>query len=138
MRVLIAEGEAGPATGRTTLDTVLQQADILTLHGLLTEKTRGFINAERLARMKRGALLVNTARGGLVDEAALIDALRSGQLGGAAVDVLSVEPPPADHPMLAADIPNLLITPHCAWVSRGARQRLLDATVENIRHFIAT
>lgn len=137
MRVLVAEGESGPATGRTPLDTVLQQADILTLHGLLTEKTRGLINAERLARMKRGALLVNTARGGLVDEAALIAALRSGQLGGAAVDVLSVEPPPADHPLLAADIPNLLITPHCAWVSRGARQRLLDATVENIRHFIA-
>lgn len=137
MRVLVAEGEGGPAPGRTPVETVLQEADILTLHGLLTEKTRGFINAERLAVMKRGALLVNTARGGLVDEAALIAALRSGQLGGAAVDVLSVEPPPPDHPMLAADIPNLLITPHCAWVSRGARQRLLDATVENIRHFIA-
>lgn len=137
MRVLVAEGEGGPAHGRTPLETVLQEADILTLHGMLTEKTRGFINAERLAVMKRGVLLVNTARGGLVDEAALIAALRSGQLGGAAVDVLSVEPPPPDHPMLAADIPNLLITPHCAWVSRGARQRLLDATVENIRHFIA-
>lgn len=137
MRVLVAEGEGGAAAGRVPLEVLLRQSDIITLHGLLTEKTRGLINAARLAQMKRGALLVNTARGGLVDEAALIAALKSGQLGGAAVDVLSVEPPPADHPMLAADIPGLLITPHCAWVSRGARQRLLDATVDNIRHFIA-
>lgn len=137
MRVLIAEGEAGPADGRTPLASVLQQADIISLHCLLSPHTENLINAARLARMKRGALLVNTARGGLVDEAALIAALRSGQLGGAALDVLSVEPPPVDQPLLATGIPNLLITPHCAWSSSGARQRLLDATVENIRRFIA-
>jgi glycerate dehydrogenase len=137
MRVLIAEGVAGPAAGRLPLPELLAQADILTLHALLTPQTQGLINAPRLAQMKRGALLVNTARGGLLNEAAVIAALKSGQLRGAAVDVLSVEPPPIDHPMLAPDIPHLLITPHCAWVSRTIRQRLLDATVDNIRRFLA-
>lgn len=137
MQVLVAEGENGPSEGRTPLPEVLRRADIVSLHGLLTARTEKLINAERLAQMKRGALLVNTARGGLVDEIALSAALKSGQLGGAALDVLSVEPPPADHPLLAGDIPNLLITPHSAWVSLGARQRLLDTTVANIRHFIA-
>lgn len=137
MQVLVAEGEAGPGAGRTPLHDVLRRADIISLHGLLTAKTEKIINAEKLALMPRGALLVNTARGGLIDEAALLAALKSGHLGGAALDVLSVEPPPPDHPLLAPDIPNLLITPHCAWVSRGARQRLLDTTVDNIRRFIA-
>ncbi|MDI1301809.1 MAG: D-2-hydroxyacid dehydrogenase [bacterium] len=137
MHVLIAESSTGPADGRSSLDSVLQQSDIVSLHCLLSPRTEKLINAGRLAQMKRGALLINTARGGLIDETALVAALRSGQLGGAALDVLSVEPPPANHPLLATDIPHLLITPHCAWSSRGARQRLLDATVENIRHFIA-
>ncbi|MDQ8037715.1 MAG: D-2-hydroxyacid dehydrogenase, partial [Pedobacter sp.] len=137
MQVLVAEGEAGPAQGRTPLPEVLARADVISLHSLLTPRTEKIINASTLAQMKRGALLINTARGGLVDEAALAAALRSGHLGGAGLDVLSVEPPPVTHPLLAADIPNLLITPHCAWVSRAARQRLLDTTVENIRHFIA-
>jgi glycerate dehydrogenase len=137
MQILIAEGEGGPQAGRTPLPEVLAGSDVISLHGLLTARTEKIINAHTLAQMKRGALLINTARGGLVDEVALACALRSGQLGGAGLDVLAVEPPPADHPLLAADIPNLLITPHCAWVSRAARQRLLDTTVENIRHFIA-
>lgn len=138
MQVLVAEGEAGPAAGRTPLAEVLARADVISLHGLLTPRSEKIINAATLAQMKPGALLINTARGGLVDEAALAAALRSGHLGGAGLDVLSVEPPPVHHPLLAADIPNLLITPHCAWVSRAARQRLLDTTVENIRHFIAS
>lgn len=138
MTVLVAEGQDGPAPGRTPLPALLARADIVSLHGLLTPATEKFINAERLAEMKRGAILINTARGGLVDEVALAAALRSGQLGAAGLDVLSVEPPPAGHPLLAPDIPNLLITPHCAWASRQARQRLLDATVDNIRRFIAT
>lgn len=137
MQALVAEGEGGPGPRRTPLSEVLRHADIISLHGLLTTRTEKLINAERLSQMKRGAFLINTARGGLVDEAALLTALKSGQLGGAALDVLSVEPPPADHPLLAGDIPNLIITPHSAWVSRGARQRLLDATVANICHFIA-
>lgn len=137
MRVLVAEGQGGPVPGHLPLAQVLAAADVVSLHTLLTPATDRLINAARLAQMKRGALLVNTARGGLVDEAALLAALRSGHLGGAGLDVLSVEPPPADHPLLAARLPNLLVTPHCAWVSRGARQRLLDATVANIRGFIA-
>lgn len=137
MRVLVAEGRAGPAPGRLPLEVVLAESDVVSLHTLLTPATAHLIDASRLARMKPGALLINTARGGLVDEAALLAALRRGHLGGAALDVLSVEPPPADHPLLAADLPNLLITPHCAWASRSARQRLLDTTVANIRGFIA-
>lgn len=137
MRILVAEGHEGPQPGRLPLDQVLAEADVVSLHSLLTPATATLINAERLARMKPGALLVNTARGGLIDETALLAALRSGHLGGAGLDVLSQEPPPADHPLLTAGLPNLLVTPHCAWVSRGARQRLLDATVANIRRFIA-
>ncbi len=137
MQVLVAEGEAGPQAGRTALQDVLARSDVISLHGLLSARTEKIINAQTLAQMKPGALLINTARGGLVDEVALAAALRSGQLGGAGLDVLSIEPPPASHPLLSGDIPNLLITPHCAWVSRAARQRLLDTTVENIRHFIA-
>jgi glycerate dehydrogenase len=137
MRVRVAEGHAGAAPGRVPLATLLQEADIVSLHTLLTPATDKLMNAARLALMKPGALLVNTARGGLVDEIALAAALREGRLGGAALDVLSVEPPPVDHPLLRDDIPNLLVTPHCAWASRGARQRLVDATVANILAFIA-
>lgn len=137
MRVLVAEGHEGPLPGRLPLAQVLAESDVVSLHTLLTPATAQLINATRLAQMKPGALLINTARGGLIDEAALLDALRRGHLGGAALDVLAVEPPPADHPLLGADLPNLLITPHCAWASRGARQRLLDTTVANIRAFIA-
>ncbi|HET8731917.1 MAG TPA: D-2-hydroxyacid dehydrogenase [Moraxellaceae bacterium] len=137
MRVLVAEGHHGPAPDRLPLARLLAEADVVTLHTILTPATHHLMNAESFAQMKPGALLVNTARGGLVDEAALLTALRSGHLGGAGLDVLSVEPPPADHPLLMAGLPNLLITPHCAWGSRGARQRLLDSTVANIRAFIA-
>lgn len=138
MQVLVAEGEAGPVPGRLPLAEVLARVDVLSLHTLLSPRTEKMINAERLAQMKPGALLVNTARGGLVDEAALLAALQSGRLGGATLDVLSVEPPPAGHPLLAAGLPNLLITPHCAWISRGARQRLLDLTADNLRRYLAS
>lgn len=137
MKLLIAEGRQGAAAGRVSLASLLAGADVVSLHCLLTADTEKMINAERLALMKRGALLINTARGGLIDEVALADALREGRLGGAGLDVLSVEPPPSDHPLLAPDIPNLLLTPHCAWVSPGARQRLLDLTAENVRAFLA-
>lgn len=137
MRILVAEGHEGPQPGRLPLDQVLAEADVVSLHTLLTPATHRLIDARRLALMKPGALLVNTARGGLIDEAALLDALHRGHLGGAGLDVLSVEPPPADHPLLVAGLPNLLVTPHCAWVSRSARQSLLDTTVANIRGFIA-
>lgn len=137
MRVLVAEGHRGPEAGRVPLAMLLREADAVSLHTRLTPQTEKLIDAARLAQMKPGALLVNTARGGLIDEPALADALRCGQLGGAALDVLAAEPPPPDHVLLAPDLPNLLLTPHCAWISRGARQRLLEATVANIRAFIA-
>lgn len=136
MRVIVAEGVNGPQHGRLPLRTVLQQADVISLHTLLTPATEKIINTDTLSLMKKGALLINTARGGLIDEAALKAALVSGYLGGAALDVLSVEPPPPDHLLLNPNIPNLLITPHCAWISPGARQRLLNTTVENILRFI--
>ena len=93
------------------------------------------VNAEQLSRMKPSALLINTARGGLIDEPALADALANGRIAGAALDVLSVEPPPPDHPLLRA--PNCLVTPHIAWATRASRARLLDAAIENVRCFLA-
>ncbi|MDG9669791.1 D-2-hydroxyacid dehydrogenase [Hahella sp. CR1] len=117
------------------LEELLAQADVLSLHCLLSEDTRNMIGAVELALMKSDALLINTARGGLVDEAALADALRNGRLGGAGFDVLTEEPPVNGNLLLAQDIPNLIITPHCAWSSREARQRLVDKTGDNIAAF---
>lgn len=117
------------------LDTLLAQSDVVSLHCPLTPATRGLINAERLARMKPGALLINTGRGPLVEEQALADALRSGHLGGAGLDVLAQEPPPADHPLLTA--PNCLITPHVAWATTAARTRLIAAVAANVEALLA-
>lgn len=135
MQVQVAaslRANAATEAGRLPLEHVLAQSDVLSLHCPLTPETAGLINAERLALMKRGALLVNTARGGLIDEAALAAALRSGQLGGAALDTLSVEPPPADHPLLGMRDCNLILTPHSAWLAREARQRLIGIVADNI------
>jgi glycerate dehydrogenase len=128
MEVLVAErpGNTGSTPGRLPLSEVIRRADVLSLHCPLTPQTTGLIGAAELARMKPDAVLVNTARGGLVDAAALADALRAGRLGGAAIDVLAVEPPVDGNPLLAADIPNLLVTPHTAWAAVEARQRALD------------
>jgi glycerate dehydrogenase len=136
MTVLVAQRPGGPAqAGRVPLDGLLAQADVLTLHVPLADNTRGLIGARELALMKRDALLIDTARGGIVDEAALAEALRAGRLGGAGVDVLAVEPPREGSPLLAVDIPNLIVTPHVAWASREARQRLIDEVAANIRAF---
>lgn len=133
LEVLIAARPGGDARpGRLPLPELLPQVDVLSLHCPLTPETRGLIGPAELALMRPGALLVNTARGGLIQEEALASALREGRIGGAALDVLSREPPPPGHPLLAADIPNLILTPHVAWASRGARQRLLDAVAANI------
>ena len=107
----------------------------MSLHCPLTPENKQFINAERLARMKPTAFLLNTSRGPLLDEAAVANALNSGKIAGAAVDVVSVEPPKADNPLLTAK--NCLVTPHIAWATRAARARLMDVAVENIRAFIA-
>ncbi len=144
MNVLVAESLSPEKRGghkqedRVPLQQLLAESDVISLHCPLTEQTDQLVNKEFLAAMKAGAFLINTARGGLVDETALAAALRSGHLGGAALDVLSVEPPPADHPLLAKDIPNLIITPHNAWISRESRQRLLDGVVDNIRDWRKT
>lgn len=139
MEVVAAELPGRSASGgpfpRVPLDEALPRADVISLHCPLTPETRHLIDADRLARLKPTAFLVNTARGALVDEAALAAALRAGRLAGYAADVLSVEPPPSDNPVLSA--PNCLLTPHFAWASREARQRLLDASVENLRAFLA-
>jgi len=103
------------------------------LHCPLTSKTRHLINSETLSLLPPGAFVINTGRGDLVDEVALAAALRAGSLGGAGLDVLSAEPPPADHPLLAKNVPNLIITPHSAWAARASRQRLVNEVAENIR-----
>ena len=137
MRVLLSEQRgAVPRSGRVAFEEVLRSSDAITLHLPLTPQTRGLIGRAEFALMKPSAVLINTARGGVVDEAALLDALRSGQIAGAAMDVLSVEPPPSDHPLLAANLPNLIITPHVAWASRQAQQRLADEVIENISAFL--
>lgn len=133
MEVMIAARRgAAPADGRIPFDEVLRTADVISLHCPLNEETRGLIGARELGMMRRGAMLINTARGGLIDEAALAAALRGGHLAGAAVDVLSTEPPREDNPLLAADIPGLIVTPHVAWASREARRRLIDELRLNI------
>jgi glycerate dehydrogenase len=114
------------------LDELLRSADVVSLHLPLTEQTRHLIGARELASMKRSALLINTARGGLVDEVALADALRRGVIAGAGFDVLSKEPPAPDNPLLALRLPNFILTPHTAWASAGAMQVLADMLIDNI------
>ncbi|WP_417694020.1 2-hydroxyacid dehydrogenase [Pseudomonas sp.] len=138
MRVLLGQIPGRPARpDRLPLDQLLPQVDALTLHCPLNEHTRNFIGARQLALLKPGAFVLNTARGGLIDEQALADALRSGHLGGAATDVLSVEPPTQGNPLLAADIPRLIVTPHNAWGSREARQRIVGQLTENAQGFFS-
>ena len=138
MHVLLAQRPGGqPQQGRLPLHELLPRVDVLTLHCPLTAETRNLVGTGELALMKPDALLINTARGGIVDEQALLRALREGRLGGAGIDVLGQEPPRGGSPLLAADIPNLIVTPHIAWASRESRQRLLDEVAENIRAFDA-
>jgi glycerate dehydrogenase len=138
--VLVSErpGQARsvPSAGRLPFEQVLAEADILSLHCPLTDATRGLIDAAALGRMKRDALLINTARGALVDSAALAAALRNGQIAGAGIDVLPQEPPVDGDPLLDASIPNLIITPHVAWAAREARQRAIDEIAANIQSFM--
>lgn len=137
MKILVAERPGGVAQpGRVPLADLLTQSDIVTLHCPLTEHTQDLIGPKELALMKRDAILINAARGGLVDENALADALRNRVIGGAGIDVLSVEPPVAGNPLLSNDIPNLIVTPHVAWGSREARQRIIDEVVLNIQAFL--
>ena len=125
-----------PSQKRDCLVTLLSNCDFVTLHGLLTADNYQFMDKKAFSLMRSGSFLINTARGGLVDEDALVDALESDHLGGAAVDVLFEEPPPADSRLLSCRHPNLIITPHSAWISRQARQKIIDILVENLDSFL--
>jgi glycerate dehydrogenase len=132
----VAEALGMQIKTRIPLPELLAQVDYLTLHCPLTPNTREMINENTIAMMKKGACIINTARGGLINETALINALVSGHLGGAAVDVLSQEPPSTNHPFMQS-IPNLIITPHVAWATRESRQALLVQLEQNVRAFLA-
>ena len=136
MKVVIAEQPGQTLrTGRVPFEDALAMADIVSLHCPLTEQTRHLINAQRLSLMKPTALLINTARGGIVDEYALLRALQTGQLGGAGIDVLAQEPPQEDSPLLQVSLPHLIVTPHIAWASHPARQALIDQLTDIIGHW---
>lgn len=117
------------------METVFAKSDVVSLHCPLTPETKHLVNAQRLARMKRSAFLINTSRGPLVDEAALADALNAGRIAGAGLDVLAVEPPSPDNPLLKAK--NCLMTPHISWATHSARARLMDMAVSNVQDFLA-
>ena len=133
MRVLGCGLRPGP--DRVALDTLLAESDVVSLHCPLTAASRQLINASRLALMRPEAILINTGRGALIDELALAEALAEGRIKAAALDVLSLEPPPQDHPLLSA--PNCLITPHVAWASVEARRRLIAETAANVAALLA-
>jgi glycerate dehydrogenase len=139
MRVVAAALNGGGAGGagidRIPLDELLSQADVVTTHCPLTAETRGLINKEALQKMRSSAFLLNTSRGPIIVEQDLADALAEGVIAGAGVDVLSIEPPAASNPLLAA--PNCIITPHIGWATREARSRLMDQVVHNLVAFIA-
>ncbi|MDP3554971.1 D-2-hydroxyacid dehydrogenase [Methylocystis sp.] len=135
MKVLINDVTDVP--NKVDIPTILREADVITLNLPLTPETKNMIGAKELASMKKSACIINTARGGIVDEAALADALRKGIIGGAGFDVLTVEPPKNGNILLDPTIPNLIITPHVAWASKEAMQVLADQLVDNIDAFVA-
>jgi glycerate dehydrogenase len=138
MEIILANRPGSePTPGRTLLQEMLPQVDILSLHCPLTEQTTNLIGENELKLMKQDALLINCARGGVVDETALAQALLNGEIGGAGVDVLTKEPPTDGNPLLNPKIPNLIVTPHIAWASREARQRLVNEIAANIEAFYA-
>jgi len=138
MRVLVSEhkGALIVREGRTSFTETLRESDIVSLHCPLTEETRNLIDRAEFELMRRTALLINTARGGLVCESALVEALRDKLIGGAGFDVLTNEPPREGNPLLEIDLPNFILTPHVAWASRAAMQALADQVIENIEAFV--
>ena len=137
MRVLAHDisGIRGADYPNTDLETIYCESDFITVHSPLTDQTRNLIDADALSKMKPTAMVINTARGGIVDEEALAAALNSGRLAGAGFDVLTVEPPVQGNVLLKAR--NIVMTPHCAWSSQEARQKLVDETGANIRAFFS-
>ena len=138
LQVLVAE-RAGATVrpGRVSLETLYREADIITLHCPLTPETENLLDIDAFRKMRREAIVINTARGGIVNEADLVQALQTGEIAAAAVDVLTCEPPVNGNPLLEVQLPNLVVTPHVAWAGQHARQRLIDELAENIRAFRA-
>jgi glycerate dehydrogenase len=138
MEVLIAEHKEATVIrqGRSSFAEVLRRSDVISLHCPLTESTRNLIGSHELKQLKTGAILINTARGGLVDDVALLAALSAGRIGGAGIDVLRIEPPRDGNILLEADLPNLIVTPHTAWASREAMQALAQQVIENLEAFV--
>ncbi|KAB1075196.1 D-2-hydroxyacid dehydrogenase [Methylobacterium planeticum] len=126
-----------PQEGLVDFETILSQSDVITLHVPLTPETKNMIGRDELAKMKRTAILINTARGGLVDEAALLEALKDGTIAGAGFDVVAQEPPKDGNVLADADLPNLIVTPHVAWASKQAMQILADQLVDNVEAYVA-
>jgi glycerate dehydrogenase len=139
MKVLFADHPPPKAPGVefTPMDEVLRTSDIITMHAPLTPESRNMIGINELRKMKRTAILINTARGGLVDEQALVQALKEKLIAGAGFDVLTKEPPQEGNPLLDLKLPNLIVTPHVAWASDGAMQFLADQLIDNIEAFVA-
>lgn len=137
MRVTIAARPGNEGDVRPSLESLLPSADVVSLHCPLTSDNEKMINVKTLSLMKPTSFLINTARGGLVDEPALLEALKTYRIGGAGLDVLTVEPPPKDHILLNANLPNLLITPHNAWIGNTARQTLLNTAVDHLKRFLS-
>ena len=138
MQVLVAERKGvAPRAGRVAFDEALERADVLCIACPISDDTRNLIDRAELARMKPTATLINTARGGIVNEQALADALRAGRLGGAGVDSLAVEPPRDGNPLLDLDLPNLIVTPHMAFASDSTLARLAERLLETVEAFVA-
>lgn len=129
------DSSTGQSAPRLPLYDLLQQSDVISLHCPLTDDTRHLIDAQALEEMKRDALVINTARGGLIDSKALVAALENNDIGGAGIDVLDTEPPDESEPLINAELPNLIVTPHIAWSARESRQRALDEILANIIAF---
>lgn len=142
MHIIVADLPGRPSSAsdvsRLPLESFLAQADIVSLHCPLADNTYHLIGSRELALMKTDSLLINCARGSIVDEQALASALINGDIAGAALDVLSQEPPPPDHILLSGAIPNLIVTPHCAWGARNARQRLVDQAGRHLKNWLDT
>ena len=138
MDVIVAERKsvASVREGRVTFGEMLQRSDVISLHCPLTEETKNLIGADEFRQMKRSCILINTARGGLIDDRALLEALRESQIAGAGIDVLRNEPPREGNPLLDVELANLIVTPHNAWASRQAMQALADQVVDNLEAFV--
>ena len=138
MNVIVAERKHATTVqqGRVPFTELLQLSDVISLHCPLTAETKDLFGANEFAQMKRDAILINTARGGLIDDHALLQALQDGLIAGAGIDVLRNEPPREGNPLLDVDLPNLIVTPHNAWASRQAMQTLADQLIDNLEAFV--